>query len=70
MAELKACKCGRADINVLHISLGPGYACLVGCMSTDCDLAVIRYGLTKNHAEWRAIRAWNQEVERSIKECL
>lgn len=67
MAELKACKCGRTDMNVLHISLGPGYACLVGCLNLDCDVTVIRYGLTRKHAERRAVRAWNWEMERSGK---
>lgn len=63
---MKPCRCGSTEINVLHVSFGPGWACLIGCLNADCDLTLIRYGLTKKHAEWRAIRAWNQEVGKCL----
>ena len=64
MAELKPCECGRTDMNVLFVELGPGWACLIGCMNIDCDATVIRYGLTRKQSERRAVLAWNQQVER------
>ena len=66
--EIKPCKCGREDPNVLHTNLGIGWACLIGCMNADCDVAFIRYGLTKKHAERRAVRAWNMEAMKKVLE--
>lgn len=64
MAELKKCRCGcdRTHIHTLQAK-GIGWVCLIGCMSVVCDEDVIRYGLTKNHAKKRAVRAWNRRAE-------
>ena len=60
MAEFNPCDCGTEKAIWMTIRLGIECACFVCCTNPDCDHTVVRFGLTKNHAERRAARAWNK----------
>ena len=61
MDKIKArpCKCGNKDIRAEVQFAGVGWVCLIGCMNINSDADVIRFGLTKNHAVRRAVKAWD-----------
>ena len=60
--KVRPCKCGSINIRSEVQSTGVGWVCLIGCMDINCDAKVIRFGLTKNHAVRRAVKAWNRRV--------
>ena len=64
MFKTKPCRCGCTNIDVLYDNCGPLWVCLVGCMNINCCNEVIRFGMTKEYAEWRAVKAWNRRAER------
>ena len=63
MAKFKPCKCGDGIASVLNIGFGICAVSMAVCTNVECDTVIVRYGLTKKHAERRAARAWNTRTD-------
>jgi hypothetical protein len=61
--KVRPYKCGSKIIRSEVQSAGVGWICLIGCMDINCDAKVIRFGLTKNHAVRRAVKAWDWRAD-------
>lgn len=67
MAELKPCKCGNKNLYIEAVKYKFLWKYIIVCLKDDCNnyKCVIKYGITYNIAEKRAIKAWNKLISKT-----